>query len=80
MLKRIIKEYPEEVFLKMDGHDNAVIGIDEKTLRLCYSMRKVIKNLKKDMNEEEALEYYYFNIEGAYVGKKTPILVCDYYF
>jgi hypothetical protein len=27
------------------------------------------------MTEEEANEYILFNIEGAYIGKDTPVLV-----
>lgn len=27
------------------------------------------------MTEEEAVEYYYYNIVGSYVGEKTPIFI-----
>jgi hypothetical protein len=30
------------------------------------------------MTEEEALEYIEFNIENAYIGKDTPIIVWEY--
>lgn len=29
------------------------------------------------MNHEEALEYFDFNVDGAYVGEQTPIFVED---
>jgi len=80
MLEQIIEQYPEEVFLQMNEHPNAVIGVDESSMRLCYSMSKIIENLMKDMSEEDALEYYYFNIEGSkgkIKGKELPILVND---
>ena len=77
MLEQIIESYPEESFLKIDDHDNAIIGVDETTMKLCYSVSKIIENLMKDMDEEEAIEYYEFNIAGAYMGEKTPILVND---
>ena len=36
--------------------------------------------IKQDMTEEEAIEYFYFNTEGAYVGEKTPIWCEDGFF
>jgi len=32
--------------------------------------------ISEDMTEEDALEYFYYNVSGAYVGEKTPIW-CD---
>jgi hypothetical protein len=29
----------------------------------------------EDMDEEEAEEYFQFNVEGAWVGKNTPIFL-----
>jgi hypothetical protein len=29
------------------------------------------------MNEEEAVEYFDFNVKGAYMGEKTPIWCID---
>ncbi len=77
MLEQIIESYPEESFLIIDGHDNAIIGVDETTMKLCYSVNKIIENLMENMEEDEAVEYYDFNIAGAYMGEKTPILVSD---
>jgi hypothetical protein len=31
----------------------------------------------KDMSDEDAFEYFYFNVSGAYVGEKTPIWCSD---
>jgi len=77
MLDEIVEYYSEEDILKADGLDEAIIGIDEKSMRLIYSYNKVIEILKRDMTEEEAIEYYYYNIESAYVGDKTPIWCKD---
>ena len=30
------------------------------------------RNIAKDMTHEEAVEYFYFNTAGAYVGENTP--------
>ena len=41
-------------------------------------MQKIIEILEKDgMTEEEAIEYISFNVEGAYVGPKTPVFMWD---
>jgi len=77
MLEDIYESYPEDEFLKIDGFDNACIGVDEKSMRLIYSVEKIIDVLMRDMDYEQAMEYYYFNIEGAYMGEKTPIYSFD---
>ena len=73
MLKEILEIYSEEELLIADGFDEAVIGIDENSLRIIYSIKKCIEILMKDMPEEDALEYFSYNVSGAYVGEKTPI-------
>ena len=73
MIDKILNWFPEDEFLKADGFDEAIIGIDEETMRLIYSVSKCIDILKKDMEEEEAVEYFNFNVKGAYMGEKTPI-------
>ena len=75
LLKGIINYYEDEEFLKADGFDGAVIGVDESTLRLIYSTTKCVEILieRDDMEFDEALEYFDFNVRGAYMGEKTPI-------
>lgn len=77
MIDKILVWFPEDEILKADGFDNAIIGIDEETMRLIYSVSKCIDILKKDMDEEEAVEYFNFNVKGAYIGDKTPIWCID---
>lgn len=79
MLQQIIYEFPEITFFKADGFDEAVIGIDGQTYRLIYSVKKCIEILKAEMPEEEAVEFFTFNISGSYVGEKTPIWCFDYF-
>ena len=76
-IDRLVTRYPEETFLKADGFDNAILGVDENVPRLVYSVSRTIKILSKQMSEEEAIEYFYFNVVGAYVGEKTPLWVFD---
>ena len=77
MIDKILDWFPEEEILKADGFDDAIIGIDEETMRLIYSVSKCIEILCKEMDEEEAVEYFDFNVKGAYMGEKTPIWCID---
>ena len=77
MLDKIIEWFPEEDILKADGFDEAIIGIDTNEMGLIYSVSKCIQILCRDMNEEEAVEFFDFNIRGSYVGDKTPIWCVD---
>jgi hypothetical protein len=68
--------------LKIDGHDNAIIGPAmvwrDSSLRsvLVYDAEQIRENLvKQGMTHEDAREFIEFNIEGAYVGEHTPVLV-----
>ena len=78
MLERLVELYEDEDLLKADGFDDAVIGICTREYRLIYSMKKVIDILiAEGMTDEDALEHYYYNISGAWVGEKTPIFCED---
>lgn len=63
--------------LKADGFDDCLIGIVStfKGSVFLYDEDLIIKRLMNDddMTDEEAWEYYNFNILGAYVGDYTPI-------
>jgi len=68
--------------LKIDGHDNAILGPaavwrgGSLCNALVYDAEKIRENLVKGgMDPEDAREYIEFNIEGAYVGEHTPVLV-----
>ena len=74
MIDKIIEQYQDETVLKADGFDEAIIGVDETTMRLIYSVRKCIEIL---MSEEDAMEHFSFNVSGGYVGDKTPIWCSD---
>jgi len=62
--------------LKIDGFDNAIIGVQEGIQpRLVYDLWKIVDVLKEEMSEEDALDYIAYNITGAYVGESTPVIV-----
>lgn len=79
MLDRILESLPDENFLKADGFDEAVIGVDSSSMRLIYSVSKCIEILMKEMTQDEAEDHMSFNISGAYMGEKTPIWCEDFF-
>lgn len=62
-----------------EGFDMAIIGITEvnEGYKVCYDIGRILELLviEHDMGEEEAIEYFDFNISGAYMGPLTPIFV-----
>ena len=78
MLQEIVEYNQDEEILKADGFDDAVIGIDEQSMRLVYSVKLCIEILiLEGMSMEDAIEHFDFNVSGAYVGEKTPIWCHD---
>ena len=71
--------FPDEnPMLFMDGLDDAIIGYCDKEMKVIYSATKIIDELMhQGMNDEEAIEYFEYNIDCAYIGKHTPIICQD---
>jgi hypothetical protein len=68
--------------LKIDGHDDAIIGPaciwrnNTQVNVLVYDGEVMRERLMNDgLSSEEAREYIEFNVEGAYVGVHTPVIV-----
>ena len=76
-LEQILENYYDEDFLIADGFDDAVIGVEINSMRLIYSVSKCIEILQEHMNEEDGIEYFEYNVSGAYVGEQTPIWCYD---
>ena len=72
---------------KWDGFDSAIIGTsnlwigNERVDVLVYDCEKMVEQLmiRDGMDAEEAIDYINFNIEGAYLGKDTPVVVWQYH-
>jgi hypothetical protein len=81
LLMKLVDIFEDEQFLIADGHDYAIIGYDEREGRLIYSVSAIILHLHEydGMSEEEAQEFFDFNIYNAHVGEKTPIWCFDDY-
>jgi len=77
----------EDELLKITGekYDKAIAGIasvwqgNHRVDTLIYSGHKLVEIfMDEGMTDEEALEWISFNIEGAYMGASTPIIMWDY--
>jgi hypothetical protein len=77
MLQDIIENYYEYDFLIADGFNDAIIGVDESSMRLIYSVSKCLEILQEYLSEEDAIEYFTYNVSGAWMGDKTPIWCYD---
>jgi hypothetical protein len=72
--------------LKIEGHDDAIIGPalvwrNNTMVSVLVYDAEVIRNTlvtRDAMAFDDAREYIEFNIEGAYMGKHTPVLVWPY--
>jgi hypothetical protein len=64
----------DEEILLATGFEEAFMGIARQFGRpfAVYNFEKCLEILEQDMASEEAIEYFYFNVEGAYVGENTP--------
>ncbi len=75
MLVSILENWPDEQFTIADGFDEAVIGVDVVGERIIYSVQKVIDILmeRDGMDEQDAIDWYEYNMQSTYVGEHTPI-------
>lgn len=75
-LDQILELYPDDTFIIADGFDDAIIGVDDNNLKIVYDIDEVINILiREGMSVDEAIEYYEYNIAGAYVGENTPSFI-----
>ena len=84
-IKNQIEEYnPEALFA--DGLDDAIIGVGGQhgsNIVLIYDRDKCIEILAEQFSQEkdcedpylEAVDYFGYNTECAYVGENTPIFM-----
>jgi len=70
----------EEEFLLADGFEDAFIGVVYGKMRepvACYDRKKCIAILmaKDGMTEEDAEDFFGFNVYDAWMGEKTPMFL-----
>lgn len=76
-LKETIGDHnPKALFA--DGFDNAILGYSSDC-RVIYSVHQIMETLveRDGMTPDEAIEFFNFNIECAYVGEYTPIYMYE---
>ena len=76
--------FKKDDLIKLKGFDRAIIGIgfqaDQNILEndhVVYDSEKIIEILKEEQNltDEEANEYFEYNILGAHMGDNTPLII-----
>jgi hypothetical protein len=62
-----------------DGFDEAILGVDSSNERVIYSYKKCLEILmeRDNMSNDEAIEFFAFNVIGSFMGEKTPIYCYD---
>ena len=86
MFKAGHQQYIKETMLTLEGYDSCISGYadvwhnNERISTVIYSGHELIEQMvhSDGMTPDEAMEYIAFNIEGAYVGSSTPIIMWDY--
>jgi hypothetical protein len=73
----LAEQYGEDLlFLEEEFFDKAIVGVVHQfnNTVVCYDKNMVIEllSVENEMSEEDALDYFYYNTIGAYVGEKTP--------
>ena len=69
----------EQDYISYDGFDKAIIGTVERIGLnvLCYDLSMVLDILVAEhgMDEDEAYEYYEYNMLGGWLGENTPVFL-----
>ena len=76
--EHILESDQYEGVVLCDDMEEAFIGLGEQFSNppiAVYDREKCIEILAKDMTYEEAIEYFEFNIIGAWVGEQTPMFL-----
>lgn len=76
-IEEFCREYGPEDTVLLDGYDEAFVGLtsDDGPTRAVYSMDRIIKVLEREMSNEDAWEYFAFNVESAHMGERTPTFI-----
>ena len=78
-----LQEELEEGTLTADGFEDALIGYGRQFNYpvAVYDVEKCLNilQLRDGMTEDEAVEYFEYNVQGSYVGESTPVFIYSYY-
>ena len=80
--QELVELYPDQELLFADGFEAAIIGMIEgwrggsRVAVVCYDYDTCIEILvERDGMDEDAEEFFEFNVLGAYVGDLTPVFL-----
>lgn len=69
----------DAMFLAEEKFDSAIIGLAERfggVEAVAYDVQKVLEILEEEFSSmDDAIEWYEYNILGAWMGERTPIFV-----
>ena len=76
----VADRYDGESMLKADGFDDCLMGVVSRFGQpyiLCYSREAMLEKMveRDGMSYDEAVEFFEFNILGAWVGDGTPCFI-----
>lgn len=88
IIDRILEGFKHEInegylkLVRVEEFDDAVIGIDVRRERLVYSIEKIVTMLVKEkgMNRDDAMDYFYYNVECIGLEAEHPPIFCYDYF
>lgn len=71
-----ILEHEYEAVILVDGLDDAFIGCTPDGVAV-YNIDRCLEIIAEDDNLtiEDAVEYFEYNVSGAFVGEKTPLFI-----
>ena len=75
-MREYLSEFMDEAIF-YDGFDEAILGHGERCglSVVLYDANKCIEILMRDgMTDEEAIEFFEYNVLGGYIGPSTPII------
>lgn len=84
MLQSIIDNYPDQDIYILENLNDAIIGFDQQSNRVVYSVKKIIELIylqefkdDKNFSQEDAFGYFAYNIESNGCDEFSPILCYD---
>ena len=79
-IEEMTTTFPDMVVLEpREDFDKAITGVVERiNLHVfCYDVAHLLLILQKDMSEDEAHEYFEYNILGSWMGEHTPVFMTN---
>lgn len=77
------ENFPDQEFLLADGFESAFCGVVYGKMRTpvaCYDRERCIEILvsREGLTEDDAEEFFSYNVEDAWVGETTPVFLTGY--